>query len=417
MFFCQRNSYAKELETRVVSCVASTRRLPNKQDVHGFEVVFEDTVFFAEGGGQNTDRGEVEGRSVLEVTRKGSTALHFLDGPLEVGASVHQSLDWQRRFDNMQQHTGQHLVSAILERQHSTPTLSWWMAESSPSKVGVSYIEVDKPVSVEVFQATESSCNAAVRDALPVTVNVYQKGDPELDQAHTRGLPLDHTGPVRLIRIDGLDENLCCGTHVGNLAQLQAVKLLYTESKKGRHYVYFLVGSRVLQYIGQAAERERAFTRLLRNGPEDHLDLVDKIQRSLKVAQKTTSGLFKELAVLEAQRLKNVSPQPAFGLFYRPDGDADYTAALVRELEEGGPHLRVILTGEERTAPGQLVVLGHHQQDALVAAVGKELCSLLDGKGGGKGSRFNAKINSFKKIDQVEGLLQVLVGKCEIKNC
>lgn len=407
MFFCQRSSYSRELETNVISCKPAKRKLEmsgKKVDVAGFEVLFEDTVFFPEGGGQNTDKGTVQDIQVLDVTRKGTSAVHFITGELSEGTKVKQTLDWDRRFDNMQQHSGQHLISALLENEHKINTMSWWMAENSQNKVGVSYIELDKPIPQDILTKVEDRCNECIQSAIPVTVNTYQLGDPALDEGHTRGLPADHTGPVRLIKMGDVDSNLCCGTHVDNLAHLQAIKLVFTESKKGKSLLYFLVGSRVLRYLQQTVDRERALTVILRNGPEDHLDLVEKMQKSLKTTTKTNSNLLKEIALTEANQKKALDPKPDFVYIYRREGDSDYISTLTKELEG---FLLVVLVGEEKGAAGQLVVTGPGDMPTLI---GKKLLELLDGKGGGKGSRFNAKINSFKNLDKIYQTIEALVN-------
>jgi len=236
-----------------------------------------------------------------------------------------------------------------------------------------------------------------------VKVHVYQPGDPALDKGHTRGLPADHTGPVRLVEIGaGVDSNLCCGTHVANLAHLQAIKLLHTEVKKGKCLLYFLVGSRVLNYLSQTVDRERALTGVLRNGPEDHLDLVEKMQKSLKIVNKTNSNLLKEIAQTEAETRKKIQPKPSYLYFYRREGDPDYISTLLKELQD---YLVIVITGEKGT-PGQLVVSGPGD---LPATLGKKLCELLEGKGGGKGSRFNAKLSSYAKLGAVEDVIKDLV--------
>ena len=98
--------------------------------------------------------------------------------------------------------------------------------ESGCGGVGVSYIEVDRErVSAEEMLQVERECNDAIREALPVTVKTFEAGDPELDRASTRGLPEGHTGSVRVIQIGDIDNNMCCGTHVTNLAQLQVSRL------------------------------------------------------------------------------------------------------------------------------------------------------------------------------------------------
>ena len=118
------------------------------------------------------------------MRRAGDTAVHFLETNQDwsPGTAVTQVVDWDRRWDNMQQHSGQHLLSAILENEHNTNTLSWWLAESCASKVGVSYIELDNPVTEATLAAVQERCNEVIRDARPINVMTYNVGDPELDK-------------------------------------------------------------------------------------------------------------------------------------------------------------------------------------------------------------------------------------------
>jgi len=408
MFHCQRDSFSKELETEVVSCKPSTRKLElngKKQQVAGCELVCKDTVLFPEGGGQNTDRGSISGVPVISVTRRGETAVHFLSSPLDVkeGDKVVQVVDWARRWDNMQQHSGQHLISAVLENEQKIKTLSWWMAENSDHKVGVSYIELDNPMTDTLMSMVESRCNSVIQSALPMKVSTYQVGDPALSQAHTRGLPADHTGPVRLVSIPGVDSNLCCGTHVSCTSQLQVVKLLHSESKKGKHWLYFLVGGRVTDYLQTCHGRERVLTKILNNAPEEHIDLVDKMQKTLKVTQKNNSNLLKELAAHEANKIKTISPKPLYCVVHRKEGDSDFINSFINHLNDN-TILSVITVGE---GPGQLVVTG--ETAGIVQQIGKKLCGILDGKGGGSGQRFNGKINNMKNVGQIETIVKAFI--------
>ena len=114
-----------QLETEVVSCTDVSRVMEvggKKQTVSGSEVICKDTVLFPEGGGQNSDRGTINSVAVLSVTRRGTEAVHLVSPAVDwvPGTACSQSLDWARRWDNMQQHSGQHLVSAVLEREHDT---------------------------------------------------------------------------------------------------------------------------------------------------------------------------------------------------------------------------------------------------------------------------------------------------------
>ncbi len=116
MFACQRNSYLKELKSVVASCV----KIADK-----YHVILDDTVLFPEGGGQPDDRGLIGDVAVERVTRQGNKAVHVLQDPLIEGESYHCKIDWERRFDHMQQHSGQHLLSAIADQKYGFKTTSW----------------------------------------------------------------------------------------------------------------------------------------------------------------------------------------------------------------------------------------------------------------------------------------------------
>ena len=414
----------QEFETHVLSCTLETLTLKSKQKIKGYNVIFEDTVLFPEGGGQNDDRGTVicedkkgvndtpkESIPVLRVIRNGDKAIHFLhtDSPLEIGSKVKQVVDWKRRFDHMQQHTGQHLISAMFEKHFNVDTSSWWMAENDDMKVGISFIEMNtSSLTEKQLELVENSCNAAIRDHLDVIVNVYEKDSPALIDAHTRGLPDDIAGPVRVIQIGNgkevIDSNMCCGTHVSNLSHLQMVKLLYAEkAKKGKGQkcnVYFLVGDRVSNYLQATFLREQKMNNLLSSGPDDHLMIVEKINKSFKTSNKSVQVLLKELAINDSKFIKE--KQLKYFSKHRNETDSEYANTLIREVEDTS--VMIFLTsGDEKTGPFQLTLYG---LENTIKDLSSKILALLSAKGGGKGKRVNAKFSSLKNRSEVETLLE-----------
>ena len=118
------------------------------------------------------------------MIRKQGQALHFTEKPLEIGQTVLQKVDWNRRFDHMQQHSGQHLLSAMFEQRLLYETLSWWMAVNTESKVGVSYIELDQEqVTPDELNQMEEACNEAIRQHIPVVTKIYDSDSEELKNA------------------------------------------------------------------------------------------------------------------------------------------------------------------------------------------------------------------------------------------
>ncbi|XP_045615365.1 alanyl-tRNA editing protein Aarsd1-B [Procambarus clarkii] len=395
VFYCQRYCYEKKYSTKVVTCKPAKQEIivnGKKKKVDCYEMTFEDTVMFPEGGGQPDDRGLIEGIPVLRVLRRGGEAIHYLEKPLEVGASVTQEIDWTRRHDHMQQHSAQHLITAVADAMYGYATSSWYLAES------VSYIELDtERISTEEMSAIEEAVNWRIRDATPVHITEYDATDPKLKEIRTRGLPDDVVGPVRVVTIENVDTNMCCGTHVHNLADLQTIKLLHTEKgKANKTLLYFVAGTRVLKYLGSCVTRERQLNTLLHSCPSDHLRLVEKIQKDLKGALKSLRDALKDLAVSEGQKFLAQHPRPQVYFHHRRDGDMDYLSAIINEIDDECV-LKMLTAGEDK-GPGLLVV---HGPPTLVTKVGPRLCEILEGRGGGK-SRFTGKVTRLDKRGEAE---------------
>ncbi|CAH0584525.1 unnamed protein product [Chrysodeixis includens] len=400
-FKCQEDSYLTEYTSIVLKCEPTTELIVDYGKISNFEgykVTLENTILFPAGGGQPHDVGWLNETEVLQVLRKGEEALHFVKEPLAEGTIVHQRLDWDRRFDHMQQHSGQHLLSAILEKEHNMPTTSWWLG------VDESYIELDSKVSDDVIEATESRCNELIREAVPVDVKFFKARDPALHQAHTRGLPEDCTDTIRIISIRKVDDNMCCGTHVSNLSELQMIKLIGTEpGKKGKTNLKFLVGNRVTRTFQKMLHRERALTALLKNEPTRHEELVCKLQRNLKITNKCLQNVLIELAQYEADKIRSIVPSPKYVVMFKKEATPEFNRAVLKGLE--GQNLFIFLASEEPDRPneGQIIIQGPVEH---CEALGNKITELLKGKGAFKHGKFQGKAGDLTAINKCKRLIE-----------
>lgn len=197
------------------------------------------------------------------MVRKGDTAVHFVEStePLAPGADVHQEVDWERRKDHMQQHSGQHLVTALFEREYNLETKAWWLGSDT------TYIELGaKDVTQEQLDNVEKLANDLIASAKNVSVSVFESVDKLSDEVTraTRGLPKDHVGSIRVVTIEDVEGNMCCGTHVSNLSQLQVIKMLNVEKTKNKLLVHFLVGDRVIKKLDTSYKRELEMNTILK---------------------------------------------------------------------------------------------------------------------------------------------------------
>uniref|UniRef100_A0A224XPM8 Alanyl-transfer RNA synthetases family profile domain-containing protein n=1 Tax=Panstrongylus lignarius TaxID=156445 RepID=A0A224XPM8_9HEMI len=398
VFACQRDSFLKEFTSTVLSCnptECKTTVNGKKQNVNCFEVILEDTILFPEGGGQPCDYGVLNDIPVIQVLRRGSEAVHYVEKPVKEGEQVLQKVDWERRLDHMQQHSGQHLITALADSEFGYSTTSWWLGEE------ISFIELDtSQITNKELNALEEIVNEKIRQALSVTVKVYEEGDPELTESRTRGLPKDHEGSVRVITIESIESNMCCGTHVSNLSQLQVVKLMGCEKgKKNKINVNFLVGNRVLKRFEKMYKNELSLNLLLRNGPDMHQELIEKLQKSVKLMNKKLDQTMKDLIALQVKNLKSMIPYPKVYTIHRADAEIDYINMFIKELN----NLNILILFTIGDKEGYMVL---HGPEDKITEFGPKLAEILDGKGNGKGNRYQARVKNLKNLNQAELLIK-----------
>uniref|UniRef100_A0A672Q0X5 Alanyl-tRNA editing protein Aarsd1 n=1 Tax=Sinocyclocheilus grahami TaxID=75366 RepID=A0A672Q0X5_SINGR len=344
-----------QFDTCVVSCVPGESTLENngkKDKLKGFNLKLKDTILFPEGGGQPDDHGTVGGVPVLRVLRQGPEAVHFISSALEEGQEVHIKLDWERRFDHMQQHSGQHLITALADAMFGYKTTSWDLGRQRSS------IELDTAaVKPGEMEALEAAVNEKIRAHIPVTVNLLSIDDPAVEKVRSRGLPDDHAGPIRIIDIEGVDANMCCGTHVSNLSHLQVIKILGTEKgKKNKTNLIFIAGSRVLKYAEKSYGIEKSLTGLLKTGADEHVDAVDKLQKTIKRLQKSNLIILREMAVLIALNFKNKADRGNFFSLHNKDGDNEFMNIIANEI--GFQDTVIFLTVGEEKGAGLFLLAG-----------------------------------------------------------
>ncbi|NUO15000.1 MAG: alanyl-tRNA editing protein, partial [Planctomycetaceae bacterium] len=205
-------------------------------------VELEATHFYPEAGGQLPDRGRLGGRAVVDVQEDGERVLHFLDGPeagLAPGTAVAAEIDRATRLDHMQQHTGQHMLSAALLELFRIPTLSFHMGAEG------STIDLDAAeLTAAQLEAVEDRVNLLIQEDRPVQV-LYP------DEAGLAALKLRKepavTGRLRVIEVEGFDHSACGGTHCTRTGQLGVLHLAHWERVRQKARLHFLVGMRAVR--------------------------------------------------------------------------------------------------------------------------------------------------------------------------
>lgn len=388
----ERDPYLVELDTRIVEAGAS--------DDRPF-VETADTLFYPEGGGQPADHGTICGVEVVDVQSTDGGVVHFLKQPLEVGPATLR-LDWPRRWDHMQQHTAQHVLTAVADTRFAWPTTAFHLgAEHSDVELDVARIDAAQLTELEEAVAAE------VRAARPVTSRRVGADELQHLDVRTRGLPEGHSGSIRLVEIEGLDLNTCGGTHVRSTTEIGTVSLIGTESLRGGTRLFFVAGDRVRRRMAAHEARNARLRTLL--GAADH-ELPDLVQLRLdreKRLARDNRKLAAELAGALATALAMRTDPTVTG--HWETMDMAFLQALARRLVELAPAKAALLSAGS-TDDGCFLVAAGAESGCDPAKVGARIAEVLQGRGGGKGAIFQGKAERLDRLAQAERLLQEMMS-------
>lgn len=339
-------------------------------------VRLESTVFYPEGGGQPADRGTIDGVAVVDVVSRGSQVLHVLERPIRA-VEVRAAIDAERRLDLRQQHTAQHLLTAILQDRHALPTTAFHLGETYTA------IEVaGAPPSAAALRAIEAEVEAELRRDLPVTTRWVAPSELPALPVRTRGLPDGHEGPVRLVEIRGIDLNTCGGTHVDRLGELRLVHLLDAAPARGGSRLRFLAGGRVARALRAALDVEEALKARIGTAPEEFAPVLDRWQEERRRLDKRLRSLEEEIASLEAERLAAI---PGIVVRVLSNAGPERLRALAKATLALRPDALVVFAGSEHGGEAAFLVQAGPSGPDDVGAVGERVRALLGAKGGGRG--------------------------------
>lgn len=284
------SAYTREWHTTITGKV-------DKED--GVYVTLAETAFYPHGGGQPCDLGQIDGIAVLDVNIEDGEVWHKLERAPEQN-DVHCEIDWERRFDHMQQHTGQHLLSAMTLKLAEAMTLSFHL--------GTEYDTID-------VAAAELGSNQLTAIEQEVNRQIYRNARINTSWVTTEEaaqLPLVKqptvTEDIRIVEIEGVEYNACGGTHVSATGEIGIIKLLKTEKVKGGTRIYFKCGTRVLNEFTSTQNVLNSIMVKLKTSKDELLERIEKMELEQKQLQtelnavKTTNDTYYAEELLAARQ-------------------------------------------------------------------------------------------------------------------
>ncbi len=384
-----RESFLTEFDAQVVS---STHAAGQHQ------ITLDRTAFYPTSGGQPFDTGRLGDAAVLDVSEnEAGEILHITDRPLSIGP-VHGAIDWPRRFDHMQQHTGQHLLSAVFLSLFGYSTVSFHLGRE------ISAIDLAAPgVSPDQLAAAERRVNEIIFEDRPVHVRFGTR--EELAAAGVRK-EVQREGLLRAIEIEGVEMNPCGGTHVARTGQIGLALLRKCEKQKGNWRVEFVCGGRALATAREDRRLLLDSARALGGAPADLPALVARSAEERRQSDRQRKDLQSRLAVFEARSLWDEASAANDGtrIIRRvlDPAEADYLRQLATRIVACGRAVALLAA-----RPGGHLVFAQppglpHDLNALLRAVLAE----AGGKGGGSRDFSQGSCPDCAAPGRLEGILE-----------
>ncbi|MBD7985646.1 alanyl-tRNA editing protein [Sporosarcina sp. Sa2YVA2] len=336
--------------------------------------VLENTAFYPTGGGQPHDAGTLNGIIVIDVEEVDGEIRHFLAEALHSNDEVEGQVDWNRRFDHMQQHAGQHILTAAFVELFSFPTISFHLGK------GLVSIDLDvEDISPEQLSAAERFANEIILENRPIQTKFIT--EDELQHYNLRK-QLAVTDEIRLVIIPEFDYNGCGGTHPRSTGEVGLLKIISTEKQKRKIRVHFVCGNRVLDQLHRKHEELSTASKLL-SAPEDGVAAaIDKLLETNRATEKSLEDAQEALLIFEAKELITRQTDSVI--------KASFTNRTVQELQklarllvgEGNDSIIALLTAENGDKI-QFVAARGPSATASMKAVSAAVLPLVNGKGGG----------------------------------
>ena len=352
------DSHLRCFTAQVLSCEKTEK---------GFEVILNATAFYPEGGGQAADTGLLNGIRVLDTRERGETVVHLCEAALEVGTEVNGSIDWEPRFHRMQQHSGEHIVSGIINRRYGYHNVGFHMGSD------IITIDFDGLVPAEDLASIEAEANGAVWSNLAVKCWYPSEEElPHVPYRTKRALPW----PVRIVEVPGFDNCACCGTHVKATGEIGLIKLFSVIGFRGGTRMEMSCGCSALKLLNNAYEQNKQVSQAFSAK-------IEETGAAARRMNEVEAQLKYRIVGLEKRIFTGIAASFAGkGNVVHFEEGLDNTA--VRDLADaiadhcGGT--AAVFSGSDEA--GYAFCLVTRQGD--LRALGKEMTKRLHGRGGGK---------------------------------
>ena len=347
-------------------------RVTESRELDGMPAaVLDRTAFYPEGGGQPGDRGTLGSARVLDTQERDGVVLHLLDRAVAINSELEGTLDWSRRRDHMQQHHGQHLLSATFDRVLRAPTVSFHLGESACT------VDLDLSISkldISALKQVEAATNDVIWRNLPVTARSFSAEERARLDLRKEAVKGD-----RVVVVEGVDASPCGGTHPARTGEVGAVAILKAQRwGQGQARIEFICGDRIVQRLAAAETALAQASEALKCATHDLPEAAKRTAAESQARRKTVETLLQELARHEAARLEAAQTGPVVAA--KVERGMTMARAVAAALADRG---RIALVASVDEGRAHLCFARPRGDGPAMNALLQDAVQLLSGKGGG----------------------------------
>lgn len=368
-----KDSYLTEFQAVVLDC--------RQKNESVWQVVLDKTAFFPEGGGQTGDTGWLNEVEVTDTREKEGVIFHETKAPLQVGMQVAGKIDFAARFDKMQQHTGEHILSGTVCAAYGYNNVGFHLSSE------ITTLDFDGELDAEQVRETELRVNQVIYENLPVCVKFPAK--EELAELNYRS-KIEIEGQVRIVEIPGVDRCACCAPHVKTTAEVGMVKIVSCERHRGGCRLTILCGMRALKDYQKKQEISGKISASLSAKQDQLVEAVEHLQNQQAKLREQLNHI---QAMYLQQKLEKVSPQDQAVLLFEEGIDSIAVRNFVNDAMERCDGVCAAFLGNDEQ--GYHYILGCKGND--VRELGKKLNERFSGKGGGKPQMIQGSLKGKKE--------------------
>ncbi len=379
-----QNSYIKEIKAKV---------LKKEKEGDLWKILPDKTIVYPGGGGQPQDRGFIENFEIVKIKEENGKIFHYIKEDIKKD-EISISIDFKKRYDYMQQHTAQHLLSEVLIRLYNYETLSFSIGEEHSSiEINTKHFDFNK------IKETEEFCLNQILKSIPV--KIYYTNDSSSVPFRKPPKVKDN---IRVVEIENFDYSACGGTHLKNTSEISLIKIIKTDKVRSNIRLYYVAGYRALNDYQNKNRIILEAQKILGRPQEELIDGLNEFKDKYERLRKEIKNYKKREIEDEIEKIIKSSEDFIFKVF--EDEDIKDLKFMAKKITSSGKNILFVSKN-----PTKFLIIGRGKGDINLKELSGKIFSIVKGRGGGREDWIEGKLEDLSDVEKLKLFLSEYLDK------